>query len=141
MNVAYVAGPYAARTAHDIDENIRRAREVAVELWRQGWAVICPHLNTAHFDGAVYPDDLDADRRVWLRGDLELIGLLRPGRDVVVTENGITRWDCSTGTLREVAEATNRGVSVYHWPEDRATLATLARPAIVLPDPSDGPDD
>lgn len=141
MKVVYVAGPYGGKTTNEIDENIRRAREVAVELWRQGWAVICPHLNTAHFDGAVYPQDAEADRRVWLRGDLEIINRLVPGRDVLVTENGGSHWDCSTGTLGEVAEAINRGVSVYHWPEDRATLATLARPAIVLPEPSQAPDD
>lgn len=141
MNVAYVAGPYGATNAHEVDENIRRARETAIALWRQGWAVICPHLNTDHFDGAVFPDNADADRRVWIRGDLAIISRLDPSRDVIVTENGTTAWDKSHGTLGEVAAATNAGVSVYHWPEDEHTLARLAGKPIVLPEPSEAPDD
>jgi hypothetical protein len=137
VNIAYIAGPYGGPTANEIDENIRRAREVAVALWQLGWAVICPHLNTAHFDGAVYPHDRSADRQVWIRGDLEILNLLRPGRDALVTVPG---WEHSSGALGEIAAATNRGLQVYHWPEDHDTLKTYARPGLVVPVP-DAPDD
>lgn len=57
MRVAYVIGPYRAGTVRGIVENIRRAEEVALALWRLGFAVICPHKNTALFDGAA-PDSV-----------------------------------------------------------------------------------
>lgn len=66
MKTAYVAGPYRADTVRGIIENIRRAEEVALELWKLGFAVITPHKNSALFDGA-------ADDSVWLAGSLELM--------------------------------------------------------------------
>jgi len=66
MKVAYISGPYRAATVHGVVENIRRAERVALKYWQLGYAVICPHTNTALFDGAA-PDD------VWLAGDLELL--------------------------------------------------------------------
>jgi len=75
MKVAYVYGPYRPRGIWKhvpilrwliIARNIRRARKLAIRLWRLGYAVICPHSNTAFFDGQC------ADE-VWLKGDLELL--------------------------------------------------------------------
>jgi hypothetical protein len=66
MKRAYVSGPYRADTQEGIDQNIAEAREIAVALWRMGYSVFCPHLNTAHFDGLA-PDS------VWLEGDLEWV--------------------------------------------------------------------
>ena len=66
MKVAYVCGPYRADTICGVVENIRAAEAVALELWRMGFAVICPHKNSALFDGAA-PDS------VWLKGDLEIL--------------------------------------------------------------------
>jgi hypothetical protein len=123
MNVCYVAGPYGAKTHRGTVENIRAAEKVALSLWRQGWAVICPHMNTALLDGAMYPDDPAADRETWLRGDLEIVERLIPGRDVLVTVPGYER---SKGTEWEIAAAINRGVSVHHWPEDSKALQRLA---------------
>ena len=102
MKIAYVSGPYRAPTPNEIDENIRRARELALALWRLGYMAFCPHLNTAHFDGAIYPDDPEADRQVWLRGDLAMIDRLEPGRDVLVMRPG---WRDSTGSVGERAQA------------------------------------
>ena len=107
MRVAYVAGPYRAPTAEGIAANIQTARAVAVELWRRGYATICPHLNTAHFDGLA-PDEL------WLVGDLAIIDRLDPQKpDCVVMMEG---WRKSAGARREWRRARRNGLAVYYWP-------------------------
>lgn len=103
MKLAYVAGPYRASTPHGLVINIRRAEAVALELWKQGYAVICPHKNTALFDGEA-PDE------VWLEGDLEMMRRC----DLVVF---IPRWWASKGALAEYEEAKDRGIPCYYWDE------------------------
>lgn len=93
--VAYVAGPFRADSAWGIEQNIRRAEDAALFLWRNGLPTICPHTNTRFFQGAA-PD------HVWLEGDLDI--LLRC--DVL-----FALWpQCkeSTGALKEIRLA-------YHW--------------------------
>ena len=51
MRIAYISGPYRARTHDGVFENIMRARKVAREYWMKGFAVICPHTNTIFMDG------------------------------------------------------------------------------------------
>ena len=102
MKVIYVAGPYRDDCEFGVKENIDRAEKVALDIWRRGAAAICPHKNTAFFGGAYGLDD-----SVWLKGDLEL--LLRC--DAVVTVEG---WENSSGALREVAEAKEKGIPVFH---------------------------
>lgn len=48
--LVYVSGPYSAPTPEEVDANIERAAQLAVQLWAKGHAVICPHLNTAGFE-------------------------------------------------------------------------------------------
>ena len=99
MKLAYIAGPFRAANAWEIEENIRRAERVALDAWRAGFAVICPHTNTRFFQGAA-PD------RVWLDGDMEI--LIRC--DLVILVEG---WDSSMGALKEVEVARHRGIPVY----------------------------
>ena len=108
MKVAYVAGPYRAPTLHQIIENIRSAEAVAILLWGMGYAVICPHTNTACFDGTA-PDE------VWLEGDLEILRRC----DLLVTVSG---WERSEGATKEVREAHDCLIPVYHWAEDEELL-------------------
>jgi len=96
--VAYVAGPYRAETVNGIVENIQRVRSVALELWRMGYVVICPHLNSALMDGAV--------DKVFLEGGLELVRR----SDVVVL---VGDWRESEGTLAEVELALKLDMLVY----------------------------
>lgn len=121
MKLIYVAGPYTAPTHYQVTQNIRAAEEVAVELWRRGFAVICPHKNTAMLDGAV------EDGEKWLQGGLEM---LRRCDAVVVVEG----WEGSEGTKREIEEARALGMRVYYWPttvipenvEDRTRLRDIS---------------
>lgn len=103
MQVAFISGPYRAPTIHQTVLNIRKAEEVALALWRMGYAVICPHKNTSLLDGA-------CDDSVWLMGDLELLRR----SDLVITLPG---WQQSEGSRREVAEAGKFGIPVYSFNE------------------------
>lgn len=57
MKLVYLAGPFRGPTKWDVVQNIRRAESYALEIWKLGAACICPHLNTANFDGAL-PDQV-----------------------------------------------------------------------------------
>ena len=98
MKLAYVAGPYRAPTAAQRQDNIHRARKAAESLWRAGYAVLCPHMNSANMDGIV-------DDEVFLQGCLEMVRRC----DLVWLLPG---WRASEGAVREVAEAERCGVEV-----------------------------
>ena len=100
MKVVYIAGPYRADSPHGIVQNIRRAEAVALKYWLKGCAVICPHKNTALFDGAA-PD------HVWLDGDLEILGRC----DAIVMMDG---WRKSKGAIAELAYAKRQGLEVVY---------------------------
>lgn len=100
MKVVYVAGPFRGKNSWEIEQNIRRAECLALEVWRLGAAVICPHTNTRFFDGA-------ADDKVWLSGDLEL---LRRCDAMILTAD----WERSSGARAEAEHAKERQIPVFH---------------------------
>ena len=118
MKLAYVAGPYRAPHIWGVVQNIRKAEEVAVELWRMGLPNICPHKNTALFDGAAGGHGF-GDASVWLAGDLEMLSRC----DCVVMVPG---WEQSQGAIAERQQAKAEGLPVFLWPEDRALLEVFA---------------
>ena len=91
MKVAYICGPYRSDTVSGIVSNIRKAEYYAKKYWKLGYAVICPHLNTALFDGVCRDD-------VWLQGDKELVRR----SDVIVMIPG---WNSSTSSIDKCALA------------------------------------
>jgi len=99
MNVVYVAGPFRADNAWEIEQNIRRAEALALEVWRAGHAAVCPHANNRFYQGAA-PDD------VWLKGDLAILERC----DAVLLVKG---WEGSKGTLQEIDHAEEYGVPVF----------------------------
>lgn len=101
MKRAYVAGPYRSDTENGIYENIQSARAVALDLWKRGYAVLCPHMNTAFMGG--HDDD-----SMWLEGDIEWMQYA----DVVVLAPG---WRKSAGTLEEIRVAIAETIPVYVW--------------------------
>ncbi len=99
MKLVFVAGRYRAKTEWQVFQNIRKAELLALELWRLGLSVICPHKNTEMFGGAA-PDD------VWLKGALEMV---RRCDAVVCTPD----WEESEGARGEVALAKEIGLPIF----------------------------
>lgn len=100
MKLIYVAGPYRAETPAGRTENILHAASAAMKLWRDGWAVICPHMNTAHFDGCVSDE-------TFLAGDLAILERC----DAIYM---LRDWDKSLGARTELAVAQEQGIEVYY---------------------------
>lgn len=100
MKLAFISGPYRAKTPRGIVENIREAESLSIKYWNLGYAVICPHKNTALFDG-VAPDD------VWLQGDLEMLRRC----DVIVMS---PRWEESSGAINEHQLAQQLGIEIIY---------------------------
>lgn len=100
MKVVYVAGPFRGPNHWEIENNIRRAEALALEVWRHGAAAVCPHTNTRFFDGAA-PD------RVWLDGDLAILAKCDA---ILMTPD----WERSSGASAERQFAIDRGMPVFH---------------------------
>ncbi len=100
MKVIYIAGPFRGPSAWDIEQNIRRAEELALEVWRSGNAAICPHTNTRFFQGA-------ADDKVWLDGDIEI---MKRCDAVLMTVD----WERSSGARIEHELAHQLGIPVMY---------------------------
>ena len=101
MKTIYLIGKYRADTIAEIDSNINAAREVAKAFWREGFKVISPHMNSAHFDGCA-PDE------AFLELGRELISDMA-NAVVVLPDSGDSR-----GTNAEEAHAYRSGIPVYH---------------------------
>lgn len=102
-----------------IKRHIDAAAVVARELWSMGFAVICPHMNTAMMDGVSIPD------RTFLDGDLEMLRRC----DVIVM---LPTWVNSHGARNEKEFAESEGIPVLYWPERRnkRAMALLSRAAV-----------
>jgi hypothetical protein len=99
MKLVYVAGKFRAPTHWGVVQNVRAAEAVALEVWRAGAAALCPHMNTANFEGAA-PDG------VWLMGTMEM--LRRCDAIVMVPD-----WWDSIGAKLERDEAIRLGLPIF----------------------------
>jgi hypothetical protein len=107
----YLTGPYSGwskvkdEREKEITNNIAAAKMVAASLWELGYAVLCPHANTANFEKlckASYDD--------YMEGDLEMVRTV----DAVVA---MPKWDISKGSKLEIEFARKLGIPVYFYPE------------------------
>lgn len=98
MKLAFISGPYRSDTISGVVQNIRNAEAVAIKYWKLGYAVFCPHKNTALFDGLA-PDN------VWLEGDLEILKRC----DVIVM---MKTWKESSGAIAEFEFAAKEGIEI-----------------------------
>ena len=108
MKVIFVSGKYRADTEYKLLANIEHARTEAHMLWCSGWAVFCPHMNTA-FMG-------DGDDLKYLDGDLEILRRC----DAIYMLKGA---DCSLGAIEELKLAKELGLEIiqegdYHAPSN-----------------------
>ena len=99
MKLVYVAGPFRATNSWEIEQNIRRAETLALEVWKAGAACICPHANTRYFQGSCLDN-------VWLEGDLEMVRRC----DALLMVPG---WQNSVGSVAEHALAKSRGILIF----------------------------
>jgi hypothetical protein len=98
MKLIYIAGKYRGKCPNDIHNNIEVARQHSIKLWEQGYAVVCPHLNTAFMDGA-------CDDSVWLNGDLEILKRC----DAIYM---LPNWQESVGATNELKLAKKLGLEI-----------------------------
>jgi hypothetical protein len=107
MKVIYVAGKYLGKSNWETYLNIHKARVAAEKLWNDGWAVICPHSNTAFFDGSGVEDknNPNGNWAMWLNGDLEILARCDA---IYVLDN----WEESKGATMELYEARRLGLQV-----------------------------
>lgn len=98
--VIYIAGPFRGKDSWEIENNIRRAEALALEVWRTpGFCAVCPHTNTRFYQGAA-PDS------VWLEGDL---AILKRCDAVLLTPD----WHKSSGARAEVMVAAQSGIHTF----------------------------
>lgn len=103
MKLLYIAGPYTM--APGPANNTIAARPIAVEAWRRGWAVICPHLNSYGMERTDVPPQAFYDGYLAIVAKCDAV-LLIPG------------WERSVGALAEAAEAERLGIPVVEYERD-----------------------
>lgn len=117
MELLYIAGPYRAETTAQIRNNIHEASLMAQYYWLQGFAVICPHLNTAHFDGLM-PDETFLEATKLMLSKCSHIAL-HP------------HWTFSSGSMEEYHYAIENSIKVHYTNMSRVFKAlglTLGEP-------------
>lgn len=109
--IIYTAGPYQDIKNHDgrtiisKKHNIKVARLIAMDLWDDGYTVICPHLNTLDFEYFTV-----VTNEGFAEADLEIVSKM----DALVM---LPNWYLSKGAVLEREHALEKGVKVVIWPE------------------------
>lgn len=102
----YTAGPYSETAGvGTVEENIQKATDIAAELWTLGYAVICPHMNSANLENMTTLSNKDFVDR-----DLEMVRVC----DAIVM---MPYWEQSFGAVREHECALENGLKVWIWPD------------------------
>lgn len=109
----YVAGPYRG----DVRRNIARAGLISARLWELGHTVICPHLNTAHFELLT-----TVSNDQYVERDLEIVRRV----DGLVMVPG---WRMSSGARAEYRAACGIGLPAFEWPDVPSKAGALLRGA------------
>lgn len=103
--IVYVSGKYTADTYDGRQKNIEIARDFTIKLWKKGYSVICPHLNTANLD------EEGIDWTTFINGDLEQVRR----SDIMFM---LPNWKESKGAKIERDEALDCGKRVVYKLEE-----------------------
>ena len=102
--VVCISGKYDGKTQEIIKQNIEVARMVAIELWKMGYAVVCPHLNTGGMDNEGVP------YKMLVKGYTEILTRC----DAIILLPG---WKDSKGAVMERQVAIENCIAMYEYPE------------------------
>jgi len=105
MKLVYLAGPYRADTLYGTYQNIRKAEAKAVELWKEGWVVLCPHLNTQLFEVM-----MESAHEICMAGGLEMLKRC----DAIYMMSG---YKSSPGSLVELKVAKKERLEIIYEEE------------------------
>lgn len=100
MKHVYIAGPYRADNAWEVEQNIRRAEELSYEVSRAGAVAICPHAQNRYLAGTLTEE-------FWLRATLSMLSRC----DCVLLVAG---WSESSGTKSEIEYADKHELPVFY---------------------------
>ena len=106
MKVIYIIGPYRAKTEWEVKQNIQSAEDVALFVWQNGGAAICPHTNTAFMGGAPGTSD-----DTWLDGYIEVLSRCDAVASCINAAG-------SAGSLAELAYARERSIPIIYTYSD-----------------------
>ena len=111
----YVAGPYSG----DIEQNIKNAERVSINLIRSGFHVMTPHKNTSGYEQ--YEDE-EITYQTWIDMDLNLLWRCDA---LYVMKNS----EQSIGTQNEIEFALNNGIEII-YESDNSPLTIKPIPGI-----------
>jgi hypothetical protein len=109
VKLVYIAGPYRAATPWDVEQNVRRAEAIGLEIARLGGMPVVPHSMCRFYDKQVTDD-------FWGEGTLKLMRRC----DIVVMVPG---WGASTGARGEWEEAARICMPAFQWATDADRIA------------------
>lgn len=100
MKLIYIAAPYRGSTLFETNNNIQIARLLAIRYWKQNFAVLCPHMNSALFDGLVSDEQF-----------LEAGRIMLSKCDTIVMHK---RWEQSLGCIAEHEFAKEHNIEIIY---------------------------
>jgi hypothetical protein len=106
MKLGYIIGPFRAPTHWEVQQNVRNAERLGLEVAKLGAFPVIPHKNTENFDGLLTDE-------FWLEGTRAL--LLRCDFAITVEAIGLP-WKHSQGSFGEVVSASSiePEIPVFH---------------------------
>ena len=99
----YVAGPYTGSTIEEIEENVRRAMEAGLKIWKKGHFPYIPHLTH-------WPDILSRELEI----DMDWVDYMNWHAPWVDHCDALFLLAESKGALLEYNRANEEGKRVYH---------------------------
>lgn len=117
MKVCYIAAPFRAKTAWEIEQNVRRAEAVGLEVAKLGAMPLIPHTNTRFFHGLLTDE-------FWLQGTLALMYK----SDVVLFCDG---WKESKGCRGEHEACYERNIPKVYTLEGLQSFLEASKPPII----------
>jgi hypothetical protein len=116
MRLCYVAGPYTGVTPWDVEQHVRRAEEVGLEIAHRGVMPVIPHTNCRFFHN-------QCSASFWYEGTMKLLEAVHLTQGGIFMLNG---WQDSIGAMEEHSFATSVNMPVF-FENDLAELELWGR--------------